>query len=149
MEIEKDIKIRAENILNGKFSLETLKDESEIIKTLNDIIDDKIKENPMKILDNIENYLNIKEKNRILKEDNDFLKNLAKSLREQTVRKSDITSPTLFQIKNPIGEDLFFITRSALEEYRKYNKQCGNLIEVPSANSMELLKLLEIIKRNF
>lgn len=101
----------------------------------------------------IESYLEIKEKSKIQKEDYEFLQKIAKSLREQEVRKTDISNPPLFKIKNKDGQELFFITRNALDEYIECNglkKQNGvQTVEIPSNNSFELEKLLETIKRNF
>ena len=56
-------------------------------------------------------------------------------------------------IKNRQGQEMFFITRKALNEYIKCNKnnlsENKTIIEISSNNSYELEKLIEIIKRNF
>ena len=59
----------------------------------------------------------------------------------------------LDMIKNSQGQEMFFITRKALNEYIECNKKSlsenKTIIEIPSNNSYELEKLIEIIKRNF
>lgn len=154
MNIEQ-IKSKAKS-LRGNNSIEILKGEKEILDKLNDIENTTNLENKdynEKILNYIESYLKIKQKSEIQKEDYDFLRNLANSLRKQEVRKTDISNPPLFKIKNKNGQDLFFITRDALNEYMEVNglKKEKNIktIEIPCNNSFELEKLLEIIKRNF
>ena len=106
-----------------------------------------------KILIEIESYLKIKENIQIQIEDYKFLKTIAQELRKQEVRRTDISTPPLFVIKNSQGQEMFFITRKALNEYIECNKKSllenKTIIEIPSNNSYELEKLIEIIKRNF
>ena len=82
----------------------------------------------------------------------DFIEN-AEELRMQEVRRTGISTPPLFVIKNRQGQEMFFITRKALNEYIKCNKnnlsENKTIIEISSNNSYELEKLIEIIKRNF
>ena len=77
---------------------------------------------------------------------------IAEELRMQEVRRTDISTPPLFVIKNRQGQEMFFITRKALNEYIECNKKSlsenKTIIEIPSNNSYELEKLIEIIKRN-
>ena len=106
-----------------------------------------------KTLIEIESYLKIKENTQIQIEDYKFLKAVAEELRKQEVRRTDISTPPLFVIKNSQGQEMFFITRKALNEYVECNKKSllenKTIIEIPSNNSYELEKLIEIIKRNF
>ena len=106
-----------------------------------------------KILIEIESYLKIKENTQMQIEDYKFLKAIAEELRRQEVRRTDISMPPLFVIKNSQGQEMFFITRKALNEYIECNKKSlsenKTIIEIPSNNSYELEKLIEIIKRNF
>lgn len=141
--------------MKGNNSIEILKGEKEILNKLSEIENNTNFENKIyneKILDHIASYLEIKKKSKIQKEDYEFLQKLAKSLREQEVRKTDISNPPLFKIKNKEGQDLFFITRDALNEYIECNGGKENsvkTVEIPCNNSFELEKLLETIKRNF
>lgn len=148
--INKAKKIRGEN------SLEILKDEKEILEKLNEIEENTTNENKEfneKILIEIESYLKIKENTQMQIEDYKFLKAIAEELRRQEVRRTDISMPPLFVIKNSQGQEMFFITRKSLNEYIECNKKSlsenKTIIEIPSNNSYELEKLIEIIKRNF
>ena len=78
-----------------------------------------------------------------------FLKQLANDLRNQETRRTDISDPPLFVITNSNEEDTYFITRNSTIKFKEYNPNYKNIIEIPSSNSPELAKLLEIIKRNF
>ena len=148
--INKAKKIRGEN------SLEILKGEKEILEKLNEIEENTTNENKElneKTLIEIESYLKIKENTQMQIEDHKFLKAVAEELRKQEVRRTDISTPPLFVIKNSQGQEMFFITRKALNEYIKCNKnnlsENKTIIEISSNNSYELEKLIEIIKRNF
>lgn len=106
--INKAKKIRGEN------SLEILKDEKEILEKLNEIEENTTNENKEfneKILIEIESYLKIKENTQMQIEDYKFLKAIAEELRRQEVRRTDISMPPLFVIKNSQGQEMFFITR--------------------------------------
>lgn len=148
--INKAKKIRGEN------SLEILKDEKEILEKLNEIEENTTNENKElneKILIEIESYLKIKENTQMQIEDYKFLKAIAEEFRRQEVRRTDISMPPLFVIKNSQGQEMFFITRKALNEYIECNKKSlsenKTIIEIPSNNSYELEKLIEIIKKIF
>ena len=147
--INKAKKIRGEN------SLEILKDEKEILEKLNEIEENTTNENKEfneKILIEIESYLKIKENTQMQIEDYKFLKAIAEELRRQEVRRTDISMPPLFVIKNSQGQEMFFITRKALNEYIECNKKSlsenKTIIEIPSNNSYELEKLKEIFNKN-
>lgn len=143
------IRERATNLL-GNYSIAVFTDEVEILKILNELKEKEIieVEHENKTLDYIERYLSAKEKMLISEKDLDFLKKLAKELREQEVRKTDSSNPPLFKITNSIGEDMYYLTRTALKEYTNNSKN-DKTIEIPSSNSIELAELIEIIKRNF
>lgn len=118
--INKAKKIRGEN------SLEVLKGEKEILERLDEIEENTNNENKEfneKILIEIESYLKIKENIQIQIEDYKFLKTIAQELRKQEVRRTDISTPPLFVIKNSQGQEMFFITRKALNEYIECNKK--------------------------
>lgn len=150
---EKIIKLqkRADEIMNSK-SLNILSDEKSILEILTEISKSNsdnisLKE---KTLNDIEIYLDVKEKMCFAQEDLEFLKKLSKNLKSQFTRITDEGDPTLFKITNSLGNEIYFLTRSSLEEYRKINeKDVKQLIEIPSSHSMELKHLLDIIKRNF
>lgn len=150
---QKVIKIRkrAEKILMEE-NITILANEKKLLKELEKIskTNGENLELETMILDKIESYILAKEKNYFAEKDLEFLCNLAKELKEQKVRKSDINNPPLFKIVDSNGEDRYFLTRKALEKYKEYhNVQYKGIIEIPYANSEELTELLEIIKRNF
>lgn len=150
-EIEK-VKNRADKMIGNK-KIVTLINEADLITNINDISNNVDETNYYiydKTLDAIENYLIEKEKLETQKEDTTFLRNLAKELREQQVRITDQSNPPLFVISTELGNDIYFLTRKALEDYSKFNiKNNKKVVEIPSNRSVELSKLLDIIKRNF
>lgn len=150
-EIEK-VKNRADKMIGNK-KIVTLINEADLITKINDISNNVDETNYYiydKTLDAIENYLIEKEKLETQKEDTTFLRNLAKELREQQVRITDQSNPPLFVISTELGNDIYFLTRKALEDYSKFNiKNNKKVVEIPSNISVELSKLLDIIKRNF
>lgn len=150
-EIEK-VKSRADKMIGDK-KITTLIDEAELIRKLNEISQNVNETNYTiydKTLDAIEGYLVEKEKLETKKKDTEFLSNLARNLREQQVRNTDVSNPPLFVVSNELGENIFFLTRQALENYSKFNlKNSKKVVEIPSNRSIELSDLLEIIKRNF
>jgi len=150
-EIEK-VKNRADSIIGNK-KIVTLINEADLITKINDIANNVDETNYYiydKTLDAIENYLIEKEKLETQKEDMTFLKKLAKELREQQVRITDQSNPPLFVISTELGNDIYFLTRKALEDYSNFNiKDNKKVVEIPSNRSVELSKLLDIIKRNF
>lgn len=150
-EIEK-VKNRADKMIGNK-KIVTLINEADLITKINDIANNVDETNYYiydKTLDAIENYLIEKEKLETQKEDMTFLKDLAKELREQQVRITDSSNPPLFVISTELGDDIYFLTRKALEDYSKFNiKNNKKVVEIPSNRSVELSKLLDIIKRNF
>ena len=114
-----EIKQRAQKILEN-IDISTLKDENSIMQILLNIVNsDTIEENCNKTLNFIEDYLITKEKMKISKED---------------------TSST----------NLCFLKKKEIEEYIKNNKLENKEIElVQESKNIELVRLLEIIQRNF
>lgn len=147
------IRKRANELLY-KYSINTL-DEKEIVETLIkfDEVDEKNIEYADKTLKLLEKYLLIKEKTKLAESDFDFLTKLAETLREQEIRKTDVSNPPLFRTKDINEQDIYFITRYALNEYlkaiNKDSKSLETVVEISGGNSNELAKLIEIIKRNF
>lgn len=146
-----EIKNRAERIAKEN-SIIILSDEKEILEKLQEISNGgenniELKE---KTLDDIERYLFVKEKMKFAEMDFEFLKEFSKLLKEQETRMSDSGNPILFKTINSSNEDMFFLTRKALKEYLEVNKtEDKKIIEILSGNCEELVKLLEIVKRNF
>ena len=147
-----EIKKRAEKILREN-SIITLSGEKEILKMVQEITNsdgDNI-ELKAKTLDDIERYLYIKEKMNLAEKDIAFLNELSKSLKEQEVRENDFGTPPLFILKNTAsGKDEFFLTRKALKKYMTIRKKDEKrIVEVSSNDSLEIARLIEVIKRNF
>ena len=155
-EIEK-VKNRADSIIGNK-KIVTLINEADLITKINDIANNVDETNiylEKESTNTGDNFrfskkLIEKEKLETQKEDMTFLKNLAKELREQQVRITDQSNPPLFVISTELGNDIYFLTRKALEDYSNFNiKDNKKVVEIPSNRSVELSKLLDIIKRNF
>ena len=144
-----EVRDRASRLM-GEHKIAVFTGETELLTILKEYKDKPItnSEYENKTLDCIERYLLAKEKMILTEKDNMFLETLAKELREQGIRKTDASNPPLFRITNSIGEDMYYLTRSALKSYAK-NSNNITTIEIPSSNSIELAELLEIIKRNF
>ena len=149
MDIEQ-LKEKAGFILRNS-NIDVLTGEKEILEKLDRIsIGKEISEADEKDLAEIEVYLKNKTETEQKKADMEFLKNIAEALREQNVRITDNPNPPLFKIKNALNEDVFFLTRNALAEFKKCNmKENAQVIEISETNSYELAHLLEIIQRNF
>lgn len=146
-----EIKNRAEKIAKEN-SVILLSGEKDILEKLHEIVnsDENNIELKSKTLDNIERYLYVKEKMNFAEKDFEFLKEISKLLKKQETRCYDSGNPTLFKIVNSIGDDMFFLTRKNLNEYLEINGvKDKKIIEILSGNCEELVKLLEIVKRNF
>lgn len=146
-----EIKKRAEKILREN-SIITLSGEREILKKVQEIAnsDENNIDVKEKTLDDIERYLYIKEKMYFAEKDFEFLKELSMLLKEQETRCYDSGNPILFKIVNSIDKDAFFLTRKNMNEYLEINGvKDKKFIEILSGNCEELVKLLEIVKRNF
>lgn len=146
-----EIHNRANQILCSS-KIDILSKDEKILSTLNKILQTNEIGYNMEILDNIEEYISTKEKIKITNDDYKFLTKLSQELKEQSVRITDITFPPLFVVKTN-NEDFFFLTRKSAKEFISlHNIEDLNktkIIEISSYDSMELAKLLEIIKRNF
>lgn len=146
-----DLRKRAENMI-ADTRITVLKDEKEILEKLNEITNTEGNNVQVdeKTLECFERYINAKEKMQLAESDMAFLKDLAKGLKEQEIRKSDSCNPATFKIINNEGNELLFLTRKALKQYCEANSEDKNkVIEIPCNNSEELAMLLDIVKRNF
>ena len=152
--MENEIQNKIKTILEDTAIADIDKD---IIETLERIeeeqnYDDK---SVIETVNNIENYLSMKRKKRILEEDFRFMNNLAEKLREQETRLSDVDTTNCvlkFKITNINNETMSFLTREAAKDYMEKNCEdfgTSRYIEVSSENSLELRNVLDIIKRNF
>ena len=148
-EIE-EIRNRANKILSS-YNMNVLSNEKKLLESLTKIsnAEDIDVYYDTKTLNYIERYLIAKEKMQIAENDEEFLRNLSKELKQQEVRSTDIAVPPLFMIKNVVGNNVFFLTRKAVKNYLSIgSKTEKKIIEVPSSDSLEISQLLDIIKRN-
>lgn len=152
---EFEIKERAKKILEGS-KINVLSGEKDLIEQLDTIINEENNEMDYnlinKTLENIEIYLRYKEKMLLTVDDYEYLVSLSKELKDQSVRRiDDIIYIPLFKITSKDGEEKYFLTRSSAKEYIELHNQWYNddVIEVEENNNDNLLKLIQIIKRNF
>lgn len=98
-EIE-EIRNRANKILSS-YNMNVLSNEKELLESLTKIsnAEDIDVYYDTKTLNYIERYLIAKEKMQIAENDEEFLRNLSKELKQQEVRSTDIAVPPLFMIK--------------------------------------------------
>ncbi len=154
MNNKNNIENKVENLINTTPIIDL---ESKIIKILQEIEDNPNRDNLLseETIRNIENYLFLKKQDRVLSEDIEFIQNLANTLRKQEVRLSDkntINCISEFKITTINNEDIYFLTREASQKYIEQNSNMFDkprILHVTSQNNIELLQLLEIIKRNF
>ena len=152
--MEDEIKNKIKNILENTAIIDI---DKSIMETLEKIEKQQNygDESVIEIVNNIENYLEMKKKNRILEEDFKFLNNLAKKLRQQETRLSDANTTNCvseFKISNINNEEMIFLTRDAAKDYMEKNSKdfgTSKYIDICSQNSVELRTLLDVIKRNF
>jgi len=180
MEITIDtLKDKAKRIL-GNVSFGIFLNEDEILKSLQRIIDENIFDDEINLfsrnLKNIEEYLSIKTKFVLAKQDHEYLITLAESLRNQKVRIDDevpFSSPifTILIDENDKEKNFSFITREGAAKYIEYNKSLlkhlpiqdkdsakyidgtnrrqNDYISVSENRNLEVEKILDIIKRNY
>lgn len=148
------IKKRANKIL-GENSVLTLKNEEKIILTLQKIINEEIEDTEMaeNTLNDIEKYLEEKQKRISNEEDYKFLKELSENLREQKIRRDDdvLLKNPLFKITTE-DEEYYFLTRKNAHQFIEANKsriKNSEVIKIQENENLELEKLIDIIKRNF
>jgi len=172
------LKDKAKTIL-GSVNFGIFLNEEDILKSLQRIIDEKIYDDELDILsrtlNNIDEYLIIKKKLILPKEDNEYLTRIAESLRNQKVRIEDqapFSSP-IFKIsidENDKEKNFSFITREGAARYIEYNKSLlkhlpikdekieysegsdrrqNDYIHVEGNRNLEIERIIEIIKRNF
>ena len=150
-EAKKKLKIEVNRKI-GRFGLKTFEGEKALLDTIDDLLDDdnigveQAEESINKIL----KYFSSKEKMLVRKNDMEFLKSLSEQLKLQTVRATDRANPILFIAKDGSDKDIYFLTRKGLNEYLK-NSHGGEkqTINVYEGLSIELERLLDIIKRNY
>jgi len=165
--------------LLGNYSFGIFVGDEKILKTLQEIIDNEIKEHEIEIhsktLYNIENYLFTKSKFVIQNNDLEYLNNIANELRNQKVRineQAPFSSP-IFKVhidEKDKEQNFSFITKEGAKKYIEYNstmlkhlqhhenntdenidtdRRKKDLFDVENNKNLEMEHILEIIKRNF
>lgn len=173
-----ELKNKAKTIL-GECKIQVLSGEPKIIEILEKIekgdFTPEEKEIKIKVVESIEEYLCIKEKEMTKKRDTEYLKNIAEILRNQQVRVEDgvyLKSP-VFKVTINANEDndeetFFFLTKEGADKFIESNKVLSKdlrkekiekttendrrkeqLFKVELNRNLELERLIEIIKRNF
>lgn len=152
---ELKIKEKAKKILESS-KINVLSGEKDLIEQLDKIINEKNDEMNYnlinKTLENIEIYLRYKEKMLLAVDDYEYLVSLSNELNSQSVRKNDdIIYIPLFKITSKDGKEKYFLTRNSAKEYIELHNKLytDDIIEIEENNNDTLLKLIQIIKRNF
>lgn len=168
-----ELKKRAKEIL-ANIQIDTANNDLELITFLQEIKEGKIEETEFEILDktlkNIEKYFYTKMKMQIEVNDYEYLKKIAEILRTQKIRIEDnvICGQPVFKILlGESGEDevYYFITRDGAKNFiethstmlKEKDIQIDNnderrkidLMEVTINKNLELVKIIDIIKRNY
>lgn len=155
-EIElKEIQDKANSIINNN-DIKVLKDEEQLLEQLYAI---KNKNNIdldfnllNKTLDSIDTYIKYKRKMLLCKEDFDYLNTLANELKTQKTRRTDneIYIP-LFKIVSSYGDEKYFLTRDSAKNFIDLHKEWyqSEIIEYEESDNTNLLRIVDIIKRNF
>ena len=172
------LKEKAKKLL-GSVSFGIFNGEDEILKILQEIIDNNVQENSVDLLsrtlDNINNYLLTKKKMIIQNDDYEYLRNIAELLRNQKVRINDqapFSSP-IFKVninEHDKAKNFAFITREGAEKYIEYNstilnhlppidkdaeynedvdRRKNHLFDIENNTNLEIEKIIDIIKRNY
>lgn len=150
-----EIKEKANEII-GSVSLDVLADEEKLLERLINL--DKENTEYMdfnlisKTLDYIKEYLEIKKKLEVEKNDYNFLTELAKELREQNVRGTDaVMYVPIFKIVSNEGKEKIFLIRKNATEFQKVNSKMFpyKTIKIEETDNTDLSKIIEIIMRNF
>lgn len=171
------LKEKAKRIL-GNYDFGIFIGAENILKTLQEIIDNEIQEFEIEILTktlhNIENYLLTKEQFVLPDDDLSFLRNIARELRNQKVRIEDqaaFSSP-IFKVhidEKDKEKNFSFITRNGAKKYIEYNstllthlpssdnnvetektdRRENTLFDVEYNTNLEMERIIDIIKRNF
>ena len=168
----KQIRDRA-NAIMGSIDISTGRGDAELLNYLNELENKQISNSEIdiinKTLDNIEIYFKTKRKMTLEINDYEYLKEMAKKLREQNVRVTDsvVLGEPVFKIltqNNKKEEEFYFITKQGAENFIKANpttyKQLSEeesseerrkekIFDVKENRNLELSKIIEIIKRNF
>ena len=168
----KEIRNRANSIM-GSIDISTGRGDAELLNYLNELENREIEEFEIdiinKTLDNIETYFKVKRKMTLEINDYEYLKEIAKGLREQKVRVTDsvVFGEPVFKIltqNNNKEEEFYFITKQGAENFIKANpltykqkaeddsseeKRKKDILAVKTNRNLELAKIIEIIQRNF
>lgn len=168
----KQVRNRANTIM-GSIDISTGRGDAELLNYLNEIENKGILESEIDIinknLDNIETYFKIKRKMTLEINDYEYLKEIARSLREQKVRVTDsvVFGEPVFKIltqNNNKEEEFYFITKQGAENFIKANpltykqkaeedsseeRRKKEILAVKTNRNLELAKIIEIIQRNF
>ena len=168
----KQIRDRA-NAIMGSIDISTGRGDAELLNYLNELENKQISNSEIdiinKTLDNIEIYFKTKRKMTLEINDYEYLKEIAKGLREQKVRVTDriIFGEPVFKIltqNNNKEEEFYFITKQGAENFIKANpltykqkseedsseeRRKKDILAVKTNRNLELAKIIEIIKRNF
>lgn len=120
-------------------------------------------------INNIENYFYVKRKMKIEVSDYNYLKEIAKVLRDQKVRIKDsvVYDEPVFEIKLGDGDVYYFITREGAKKFAETHltmlerkktdtenkddeeRRKNNLMDVTPNKNLEIGTIIEIIKRNY
>jgi hypothetical protein len=153
-ELEK-IKKRAKDIMKNN-NLKVLNGEKDLIEQLNKISDENnenIDYNLInKTLDYIDTYIKYKEKMLLSKEDYDYLSNLSKELKDQSIRRTDdVVYIPLFKIMSKDGNEKYFLTRDSAKAYIELHNDwyINKIIQIEESDNTNLSQVIDIIKRNF
>ena len=143
----KQIRDRAKAIM-GSIDISTGRGDAELLNYLNELENKQISNSEIdiinKTLDNIEIYFKTKRKMTLEINDYEYLKEMAKKLREQNVRVTDsvVLGEPVFKIltqNNKKEEEFYFITKQGKKK----------IFDVKENRNLELSRIIEIIKRNF
>jgi len=163
-----EIKELARELLYGEITIETLKNEKEIIEKIINVLNGE-EECSKEELEYLKTKLLEKQTARLRKEDMEFLTNLAEILRNQKVRLEDgvyLENPVYKVSANDNGKTCYyFLTKVGADNFIEKNTTLAKRPEVindntderrklktftvEKNNNLELERLLEIIKRNF
>lgn len=149
------IKEKVEKILK-EITIETLANEKEIIKILERIEnndENELNKFDEDILNNIEEYLIIKQKMKIKEKDYKFMHELSSELKEQKIRKGDaLLNIPLFKIVTSDKNEYYFLTRNNAIKFMEDNKSIvdsSEVIKIVENKNLELARLIDIIKNNY
>lgn len=168
----KELKNKANELLQN-YGVSVFEGEETIISELKLMANGEYNEEDLlikeRILTNIEKYLETKSKMLIQERDYEYLKNIAKGLREQKIRIEDqapFKSPIFhLPIEDDTTESYDFITREGFDKFREVNstmfknesadlnndeeRRKDKTYTVEKNRNLQLERILEIISRNY